>query len=139
MFDTTLPPGYHMHRGAYDTMDRLVRMLKALADPTRVRIIQLLQSRDELCVCEIVDALQLPQYSVSRHLGVLKAAGLLADWRQGKWMHHSLDPALSKQDRAVVSAVCARADADAVYRPDRRRLRRHLRPRIHGEVVKGKC
>ncbi|UCC69828.1 MAG: metalloregulator ArsR/SmtB family transcription factor [Armatimonadota bacterium] len=114
-------------------------MLKALADPTRVRIIQLLQKRDELCVCEIVDTLQLPQYSVSRHLGILKAAGLVVDWRQGKWMHHRLDPDLSKQDRAVVAAVCARADAEAVHRQDARRLRQHLRPRVKGEVVERKC
>ncbi len=120
-------------------MDRLVRMLKALADPTRVRILQLLQSRDELCVCEIVDALQLPQYSISRHLGVLKAAGLVSDWRQGKWMHYNLGPSLSKQDRAVVSSVCARANTDPLHRRDKRRLRRHLRPRVNGEVVKGKC
>lgn len=120
-------------------MDDFVRMLKALADPTRVRIIQLLQSRDELCVCEIVDALQLPQYSISRHLGILKAADLLADWRQGKWMHYNLHPSLSKQDRAVIAAVCARAAADALHRQDERRLRRHLRPRVNGEVVKDNC
>ena len=114
-------------------MDNLVRMLKALADPTRVRIIQLLQTRDELCVCEIVDALDLPQYSISRHLGILKAAGLVADWRQGKWMHYSLDPNLSPHDREVVAAVCRRADA--TVRRDKQRLEKHLRPRENGEVV----
>lgn len=120
-------------------MDNLIRMLKALADPTRVRIIQLLQTRDELCVCEIVDALDLPQYSISRHLGVLKAAGLVADWRQGKWMHYNLDPGLSKEDRTVVAAVCARAGSESTTGKDRRRLRRHLRPRVGGEVVNCKC
>ena len=120
-------------------MDNLIRMLKALADPTRVRIIQLLRTRDELCVCEIVDALELPQYSISRHLGILKAAGLVADWRQGKWMHYNLDPALSKEDRSVVAAVCARAGAESTARQDRRRLRRCLRPRVRGEVVNCKC
>jgi ArsR family transcriptional regulator len=120
-------------------MDKLVRMLKALADPTRVRIIQLLQTRDELCVCEIVGALELPQYSISRHLGILKAAGLVADWRQGKWMHYNLDPALSKEDRKVVAAVCARAGSESTTGKDRRRLRRCLRPRVGGEVVNCKC
>ncbi|MCJ7752228.1 MAG: metalloregulator ArsR/SmtB family transcription factor [Armatimonadetes bacterium] len=113
----------------------LVRLLKALADPTRVRIVHLLRGRDELCVCELVDALDIPQYSVSRHLGVLKAAGLLTDWRQGKWMHYRLDPDLSKQDRAVVVAVCARVEQETTARRDRRRLEQSLRPREEGGMI----
>ncbi len=77
-------------RGDESPMDQLVRVLRGLADPTRVRIVQLLTSRDELCVCEIVDALSVPQYTVSRHLSILKAAGVADDWRQGKWMHYRL-------------------------------------------------
>jgi ArsR family transcriptional regulator len=110
-------------------------MLKALADPTRLRIVQLLNGREELCVCEIVDALQVPQYSVSRHLGVLKAAGLVVDWRQGKWMHYAFDPKLSDEERGVVVAVCARAQQEAVARRDRRRLGQSLRPREEGGMI----
>lgn len=113
----------------------LVRLLKALADPTRVRIVHLLKGRDELCVCELVDALDIPQYSVSRHLGVLKAAALVTDWRQGKWMHYTLDPDLSPRDRDVVAAVCRRADGDPTARRDKKRLGKHIRPRQNGEVV----
>jgi DNA-binding transcriptional ArsR family regulator len=119
-------------------MDVTVRMLKALADPTRIRIAQLLSARDELCVCELVDALGVAQYSVSRHLGVLKAAGVVDDWRQGKWMHYSLGSRLSEEDRAVITAVCARARADVKTRQDLRRLEQHLRPRVDGEVVSGR-
>jgi ArsR family transcriptional regulator len=124
-----------MQEGAYDTMTELVRMLKALADPTRVRIVRLLEGRDDLCVCEIVDALEIPQYSVSRHLGVLKAAGIVTDWRQGKWMHYALNPALPAEERAVVAAVCARVGREPVARQDRRRLQEHLRPRVKGGAI----
>jgi len=116
-------------------MDRLVGMLKGLADPTRLRIVQLLSAREELCVCEIVDALAVPQYSVSRHLGSLKAAGIVDDWRQGKWMHYALARSLSAEERALVAAACARARQDRHARQDRRRLAQHLRPRVGGEVV----
>ena len=109
--------------------DRLVTLCKAFADPTRLRILALLNRREELCVCEIVEALGLPQYGVSRHLGVLKAAGVVTDWRQGKWMHYALDPGLSAEDRRVVAAVCARAGAGPAAGADRRRLTCHLRPR----------
>ena len=123
-----------MQEEAYVAMAELTRTLKALADPTRLRIVQLLWGRDDLCVCELVDALQLPQYSVSRHLGILKAAGLVLDWRQGKWMHYRLDPDLPKDDRAVVAAVCAAAGGSA-SRQDHRRLQCCLRPRVDGDVV----
>ncbi len=118
-------------------MPRLTGILKALADPTRIRILHLLEGREELCVCEITEALRLPQYTVSRHLSILKAAGVVADWRQGKWMHYSLDPAMSAEDEAVVSAVCHRAAKEPTARQDARRLEQHLRPRENGEVVAG--
>ena len=116
-------------------MPRLTGILKALADPTRLRIVHLLRGREELCVCEITEALGLPQYTVSRHLSVLKAAGVVADWRQGKWMHYSLDPAMSAEDGAIVRAVCDRAAKEPGARQDARRLEQHLRPRATGEVV----
>ena len=120
------------------SMDKVAEVLRALADPTRIRIAQLLSSREELCVCELVDALGVAQYSISRHLAVLKAAGLVDDWRQGKWMHYSLSRELSDDDRAIVAAVCARARADVAARQDLRRLEQHLRPRVDGAVVAGR-
>jgi ArsR family transcriptional regulator len=117
-------------------MADLARMLRALADPTRLRIVLLLNGRDELCVCELVDALDVPQYSVSRHLGVLKAAGAVTDWRQGKWMHYAVAPELSDEEREIVRAVCARADHEMVARQDRRRLGSALRPREKGAMVR---
>jgi len=116
-------------------MADMTRLLKALADITRVRIVALLSGREELCVCELVEALQVPQYSVSRHLGVLKAARIVTDWRQGKWMHYALDPTLSKEQRDVISAVCALARQEAILRQDRRRLERCLRPRQEGAMI----
>ena len=117
-------------------MADLARKLKALADPTRLRIVGLLNGREELCVCELVDALDVAQYSVSRHLGVLKAAGIVTDWRQGKWIHYALDSSLSDGERAIISAVCARADQERTGQQDRRRLQRSLRPRAEGAVIR---
>jgi len=103
--------------------------MRALGDPTRVRIAALLHGRRELCVCEIVEALKLPQYKVSRHLRELRAAGLVFAARQGRWMHYGLNPRLAECDRAVVAAVCACARAERAVRDDLKRLRRCLRPR----------
>jgi ArsR family transcriptional regulator len=59
----------------------------ALADPLRIRILRLLLER-ELCVCEIIPVVKEPQYKVSRHLAVMKKAGLVRDWKDGTWVHY---------------------------------------------------
>lgn len=67
-----------------------------LSDPKRRRILALLNRRDELCVCQIMGALDLPQPKVSRYLSQIRATGLL-DWRkQGTWIHYRLHPELPR-------------------------------------------
>ena len=66
-----------------------LRLFRALADQTRLRILNLL-CRREMCVCQIVEVLQVGQSKVSRHLAHLRHAGLVADRREGLWIHYSL-------------------------------------------------
>jgi len=61
-----------------------------LADATRRRILALLATEGELCVCELTAALDQIQPKVSRHLGVMKEAGLVIARREGTWMHYQL-------------------------------------------------
>lgn len=68
----------------------LTNLFKALSDETRLRILKLLE-HGELCVCDIVAALDMSQPKVSFHLNVLKEAGLIRDRKQGKWINYSLD------------------------------------------------
>ena len=71
-------------------MDNYVEVFKALADKTRLRIIRLLSITDrQVCVCEIMDALGLPQYQVSKHLNLLKNAKLVEGERKGTWVYYS--------------------------------------------------
>jgi len=65
------------------------RLFKALADETRLKILMLLDIR-EMCVCEIMVALNLTQPTASHHLGILEAAELVRDRREGKWIFYSL-------------------------------------------------
>jgi len=73
-------------------MENVLTIFKALAEETRLRIIKLLE-HGELCVCDIVAALDLIQPKVSFHLAVLKEAGFIKDRKQGKWVHYSIDDA----------------------------------------------
>ena len=70
-------------------MSEAVQLFKALADETRLRILNLVAHR-ELCVCHIVEALGLGQSKVSRHLAHLRNARLVNDRREGLWMYYSL-------------------------------------------------
>ena len=67
---------------------------KALADPTRLRLLMLLAREGELCVCELTHALAEIQPKISRHLGLLRTAGLVLDRRQGQWIYYRLNPKL---------------------------------------------
>lgn len=66
----------------------------ALADPIRRRLLTLLLEQDERCVCELHGVLDQPQPKVSRHLGVLREAGVVAVRREGVWMHYRIHPEL---------------------------------------------
>lgn len=65
-------------------------LFKALCEPVRLRIVCLILERGELCVCDIVDALDLSQSVVSRHLAYLRNADLLAARRDGVWVYYQL-------------------------------------------------
>lgn len=73
------------------TMKHLSQTLKALSDPIRLRIILLLQSEGELCVCDLMAVLKLPQSTVSRHLAYLKRSRWVDTRREGLWMHYQLN------------------------------------------------
>ncbi|AXV37623.1 MAG: metalloregulator ArsR/SmtB family transcription factor [Methanobacteriaceae archaeon] len=72
-----------------DKFEAIASKLKAISDPTRLRILYLL-SDGELCVCEIIFALKKPQSTVSHHLNVLKNAGFLKGRKDGLWIHYKL-------------------------------------------------
>ena len=68
-----------------------VQLFKALADETRLRILMLLYAEGELCVCDLIAALLLPQSTVSRHLAYLKKAATVLDRREGLWIYYSIN------------------------------------------------
>lgn len=69
----------------------LHEVFQALSDPYRIRIIRLmLEIKGEVCLCEISESLNEPEYKLSRHIKILKSSGLLKSVRDGKWIYHSL-------------------------------------------------
>ncbi len=73
-------------------MENEAALFRALGDPIRLRIAVILAGRGETCVCYIAAALEEPDFKISRHLSVLRAAGLVSARREGTWMHYSFTP-----------------------------------------------
>jgi ArsR family transcriptional regulator len=65
-------------------------LLKVLADPTRLRLAVALSRNGETCVCTLAEALAEPEYKISRHLAVMRSAGIVEVRRDGTWMHYKL-------------------------------------------------
>jgi len=93
-------------------------IFKALGDPVRLRLFHLLASCDELCVCHLTEASNLPQSTVSRHLGILRHAGLVATRREGKWMHYRLTNGVAGKLAALIPEI----SDDETFQKDRKRL-----------------
>jgi len=72
--------------------ESLASRFKALADPTRVAIVNRLAAADEVCVCDLNAAFDLSQPTISHHLKVLRDAGLVESSRRGTWAYYRLVP-----------------------------------------------
>lgn len=106
-------------------MENLAEQLKALSEPTRLRIVRLLM-HGELCICDLMAALDLPQSTISRHMSFLKRAAWVNGRRSAKWVYYSLaiarDPAHAAFLEALKDLLPPRPEAIE----DDGRLARHL-------------
>lgn len=86
------------------TVDALDALLRGFADPTRIRILSVLGA-GELCVCDIVELLELPQPTVSRHLAYLRRSGLVEATREWKFAHYRLAEPKDAVHRKLIACV----------------------------------
>lgn len=84
-----------------------VQFYKCLADETRFRCLMLIEHEQELCVCELTEALNEIQPKISRHLAQLRNCELLVDRRQGQWVFYRINPELDSWARAVIAETLA--------------------------------
>ncbi len=111
---------------------------KALADPTRLRILAALRRRD-LCVCELCDSLSVTQSTLSTHLQVIRAAGLVDSRKHGKWMYYKPSAHGARAVTALFRAFPESLNGDARLRRDASNLRRRLSLRRNDSCCVGFC
>jgi ArsR family transcriptional regulator len=86
--------------------DRTVDTLKALADPTRLQMVAILQRAEApVCICDLTDAFHLSQPTISHHMAKLKEAGLVEASKRGIWTYYRLRTALDQKTQRLLEAV----------------------------------
>ena len=108
-------------------MENISSIFKSLADETRLRLLSLLLEKEELCVCYLVDVLQLPQSTVSRHLSLLKKEGWLRDRREGVWIYYSINRSLTPIQQFLLPVLRNFLPTTAIAVEDQERLRTIVR------------
>lgn len=104
-------------------MASLDKLFRALADPTRLRILNLI-SDQEICVCFFVDVLGEGQPKISRHLAYLRSAGIVASRREGKWMHYKLEMPEDANAAEILRSTLKSLRRDPKMQRDREKLSR---------------
>jgi ArsR family transcriptional regulator, arsenate/arsenite/antimonite-responsive transcriptional repressor len=106
-------------------MRHLLAATKAFADPTRVRVVFALRT-EELCVCELCDALGVVQSTLSTHLQYLRQAGLVRTRNDGKWVYYRLTDDFARMASALFQLHQPELEADPQLRTDTARLKKRL-------------
>lgn len=100
----------------------LIHMLRALSDPTRLRLLNLLADKGNVCVCDLERAIETGQANVSRHLAYLKNAGWVQPHRERTWVFYSLRPDLGEAATTILTALRKEWEGQDLFRADRVRL-----------------
>jgi ArsR family transcriptional regulator len=110
------------------------RFYRVLSDEARLKMLWLLFNHRELCVCDIMAALEITQSKASRHLAVLRNAGLASDRREGLWSYYSLrpieDPDIEAQLKLLRASLSKRSDARQLLK----KLKAWLKAKKSGEI-----
>ena len=99
-------------------------LFKALSDPTRLRIAALLAMKGEVCVCYLAGALEAQDFKISRHLGILRASGIVEARREGTWMHYKLASPRSDFERCLFDCLRRHLKGHTTVKADLKRLSR---------------
>ena len=116
-------------------MRELIAIARALSDPTRIRVMAALRN-GELCVCELVDALEISQSSLSSHLQICREVGVVSTRKESRWIYYSLSAHYAPLIESIFSELQT-LGKDEQLRQDVRRLKRRLQMRKGGRCVIG--
>jgi ArsR family transcriptional regulator len=118
-----------------DLVRELMAIARTLGDPTRIRVMAALRN-GELCVCELVDALDISQSSLSSHLQICREVGVVTTRKESRWIYYSLSAGYAPLIETIFSELQT-LGRDEQLRQDHRRLKKRLQMREGGRCVVG--
>jgi len=118
-----------------DLVRELIAIARALSDPTRIRVMAALRN-GELCVCELVDALDISQSSLSSHLQICREVGVVTTRKESRWIYYSLSARYAPLIETIFSELQT-LGRDEQLRRDARRLKKRLQMRVGDRCVIG--
>ncbi|KJS68469.1 MAG: hypothetical protein JL50_05705 [Peptococcaceae bacterium BICA1-7] len=125
-----------MQHMTHESLKNVENIFRALADQSRLRIARLLYVGGEATVCELTDALCLPQYSVSRNLSILRHAGIVGEKREGAWRYYSISAKPDTFSEKLLLLI--KTDLlEQQYEKDLALLKKRLALRVEGKCVAG--
>ena len=117
-------------------MVKEAEILKALGEPTRLRIMRLLlETKKEICGCELVDSLEIPQYNLTKHIDILIHAGLIKSRKEGRWVYYLACVGCSSFCENVCDGVLKAKDK--IYEEDLTKFKKRLAIRKKGKCLLG--
>lgn len=114
------------------TLNKITKVLKALADENRVRILNLLSEKEDLCVCEIREIIGLSQPTISSHLKTLENNGLVTFRKDGKWVNYSINPYSDTETKQILESIFEVIRKDSEVKKDQSRVNKVNRKKLCG-------
>jgi ArsR family transcriptional regulator, arsenate/arsenite/antimonite-responsive transcriptional repressor len=114
------------------TLNKITKVLKALADENRIRILCLLSEKEDLCVCEIREIIGLSQPTISSHLKILENNELITFRKDGKWVNYSINPYPDIKIKQILESIFEVIKGDTEVKKDRSRVNKVNRKKLCG-------
>lgn len=102
----------------------ITKIIKALSDENRIRIICLLKNKKDICVCEITEIIGLAQPTISSHLKLLENAGLIESYKSGLWVNYNISSNLDSFSEHCIETLCKNLKNDKQIKSDLEKIKR---------------
>jgi len=99
-------------------LSKITKVIKALSDESRIRIVNLLKTKDEICVCELTEIINLSQPTISSHLKKLHEAEIVDFRKEGLWVNYYLNKEMDIEIEALVNLISKYIKEDPVIKQD---------------------